>query len=236
MEFEQLCKRFEIAVANFGRSCIDLRANEKAFQAWYAASVIQEFGMSRVYREVHCNASYLRELLFEHKLLAKFKMKNEIFPDLSISWASNIDARHTSTRIANLEKHDENPQKDKILQKFAIVSELKVTGSTANATTPRAIKRDFVKLTLLADAQRKEVGSGASNDGGFSAYSVILDNHFSVSRRLDHNESESQIAKILFKAKEEWPEDSIKPKVIVIQPAKTGVNIQIYDQFKLVQQ
>jgi hypothetical protein len=39
----RVAARFEIAVGNFVRSAFDLAANEKAFQAWYAASVIQEF-------------------------------------------------------------------------------------------------------------------------------------------------------------------------------------------------
>jgi len=47
-EIQRISKRFEIALSNFGRSCIDLQANEKAFQAWFAACIIQEFGLSYV--------------------------------------------------------------------------------------------------------------------------------------------------------------------------------------------
>jgi hypothetical protein len=44
MNLERLRSRFEVAVENFSRSCMFMRANEKAFQAWYAAYAIQEFG------------------------------------------------------------------------------------------------------------------------------------------------------------------------------------------------
>lgn len=43
-DLDRLARRFEIAVENFFRSTFDLRANEVAFQAWFAASVIAEFG------------------------------------------------------------------------------------------------------------------------------------------------------------------------------------------------
>lgn len=83
---ERLCRRFEIAVSNFGRSCIGMRANEKAFQAWYAACVIQEFGLSRVYREVHLNKPELFELAQRHSFTSALEEGNELFPDLSVSW------------------------------------------------------------------------------------------------------------------------------------------------------
>lgn len=67
------------------RSAYDLSANEKAFQAWYAASVIQEFGLSRVYREIHLMKSELVELVPTH-ILKGFERGNELFPDLSVSW------------------------------------------------------------------------------------------------------------------------------------------------------
>ena len=180
MELKELCERFEIAVANFGRSCIDLQANEPTFQAWYAASVIQEFGMLRVYREVHCNAQYLEKLLANDLSLPKFIMKHEIKPDLSVSWKPKTDTRHTETRIGKNQKKDEkSKQYDKILQKFAIVSELKVTGSTANVTESKDIKRDLEKLRLLAHAHHAE-SKEVQNNRGFATYSIILDNHCSA--------------------------------------------------------
>jgi hypothetical protein len=243
MELERLCNRFEIAVANFGRSCIDLRANEKAFQAWYAASVIQEFGMSRVYREIHCDNDYLRTLLPNDELLKENKMKHEFLPDLSVPWKPDVDARHTTAR----KKAGED---SKILQKLAIISELKVTGSTYDPTKPGDLRDDleklrifaeahraeFKKLKLFADAQHAEAAQETQNtNGGLATYYIILDNHRSAFGRLERGENEARISKILSEAAAEWPKDSIKPKVIVIQPSKIGVNIQIYDQFKQIQ-
>lgn len=62
-ELDRLATRFEIAVENFFRSAFELQANEAAYQAWYAASVIAEFGLSRVYREVHLSRKQLADLV-----------------------------------------------------------------------------------------------------------------------------------------------------------------------------
>ena len=78
-------ERFEIAVGNFMRSCIDLQANEAAFQAWYATSVAAEFGLARVYREIHVTRDELAEITPNAIRLPDLTEKgNEFFPDLSV--------------------------------------------------------------------------------------------------------------------------------------------------------
>ena len=44
-DLDRLTTRFEIAVENFFRSAFDLQANEAAYQAWYATSVIAEYDL-----------------------------------------------------------------------------------------------------------------------------------------------------------------------------------------------
>jgi hypothetical protein len=107
-QIERITKRFEIALSNFGRSCIDLQANEKAFQAWYAACIIQEFGLSHVYREIHLWKSELFASSRPNEMTIALKKGNELFPDVSVSWLPDIDVRHSSTRAALCIQH---PQK-----------------------------------------------------------------------------------------------------------------------------
>ena len=58
-----------------------MQANEKAFQAWYASSIIQEFGISHVYREIHLWKKELFFLAPPNRLTAKLEKGNELFPD-----------------------------------------------------------------------------------------------------------------------------------------------------------
>lgn len=91
-------ERFEIAAGNFIRSCIDLQANEAAFQAWYATSVAAELGLARVYREIHVTRDGLAEIAPNAMRLPDLTAKgNEFFPDLSVSKIPAIDARHSAT-------------------------------------------------------------------------------------------------------------------------------------------
>ncbi len=166
-QLEQLCDRFEIAVENFGRSCVGLRANEAAFQAWYAASVIHEFGMSRVYREIHlAKGSGDGDLLDgwneddKERLPKGIKTGNELFPDLCVSREPNIDARHSSTRDAWAAR--------KMLENLAIVTEFKATGSTKSSTPRSHVKTDLIKLGVFAKCR----GSASA----LATYMVILDN------------------------------------------------------------
>lgn len=151
-DLDHLARRFEIAVENFFRSTFDLRANEAAFQAWFAASVIAEFGLSRVYREVHLMRNQLAELVPEDALV-DFEKRNELVPDLGVSWEEAIDARHSVARGVDRGA-------GWLLDQFGILTELKVTGSTGRSTPPAAIHRDLRKLGLFAAAHRK---AGESN-------------------------------------------------------------------------
>lgn len=109
------------------RSCIDLQANEAAFQAWYATAVVAEFGLARVYREIHVTRDRLAELAPNAIRLPDLTEKgNEFFPDLSVSMAPAVDARHTATRDPALQ------HAGVMLNRFSIVTEFKATDPPRN--------------------------------------------------------------------------------------------------------
>jgi hypothetical protein len=147
-QIDSIARRFEIAVSNFGRSCMEMNANEKAFPAWYASCVIQEFGLSHVYREIHLWKSELFELAPANELTESLEKGNELFPDVSVSWFPNVDVRHSSTREESLRWTGH------FLNQFSILSELKVTGSTSNPTPPKQIKIDIAKLFVFSAAHK----------------------------------------------------------------------------------
>lgn len=196
--------RFEVAVGNFARSSFDLQANEKAFQAWYAASVIHEFGMSRVYREVHLNKRELKELVDPDTWSGVLDGGNEVLPDLCVSWEPAIDARHTAARPASLDAGG-------MLRQLAIVSEFKVTGSTKSHTPPRHIRQDLMKLGLLTDAH---LSAGSASARKLSCYLVILDNHGAPESPKGHY-GQRRMNPLLSKTWESWPERVPRPTVLV---------------------
>ena len=205
-EIERIRKRFEIAVTNFASSAFALQANEKAFQAWYAASVIQEFGLSRVYREVHLNKQQLSSVL-DPADWPDFLLKgNELFPDLSVSWDPAIDARHTASRPDDLDA-------GAMLREFSIVSEFKVTASTKWSTSPGPVRKDLRKLGLLG-AAADSVEDRAANARRPSLYMVILDNHMRDGEPLSRYRPE-RMRVVLAKVRQEWPEGVRKPTTLV---------------------
>lgn len=201
--FERERKRFEIAVGNFGRSCIGMKANEKSFQAWYASSLIQEFGLSRVYRELHLSTEQLFRRAGEHPFYASLRGGSELFPDIGVSWEPDIDARHSSTR-------DPATGARSLLLQFGIITEFKVTGSTKAGTSFRDVKRDLEKLALFTMARKSAAAGGIPP---CACYMVILDNHGTDRMR-------SQYYSERFSAKLDelvWPSEIPAPTVMVIQ-------------------
>ena len=217
-ELAALCRRFEIAVANFGNSCAALRANEKAFQAWYAASVIQEFGISRVYREIHL----LTEHLFDGSegLDAPLSKGSELFPDLSISWKPGIDARHTVFRDEGVHHATH------LLDKIAIVTELKVTGSTGKHTPPKKIETDLNKLMVF---HRAYLRSPSNTGRGLGAYMVILDNApGNGTDGFKHHYSTKELGGLLKRVGEQWDDSVPKPTTLLIEPVKFGARTHVF--------
>ena len=227
-EIDRLCRRFEIAVANFGQSCIAMRANEKAFQAWFAASVIQEFGLSRVYREIHLAKKELLELTSDLEVPQRLREGNELFPDISVSWLPDIDARHSNTRDHNIRFIGD------FLLKFAILTELKVTGSGGSSTPSQDIKTDLWKLGLfsLAHTRRKEVLGGMTDqDNVLRTYMVIMDNH-SKNGVFRSAYSAARLKDIFASLSPRWPHHVIKPTVLVLGSSGERAKMAVYRNFE----
>ena len=213
-ELENFARRFEIATENFCRSCFDMRANEKAFQAWFASYVIQEFGLSRVYREIHLEKNQLFQACGEKKD-GRFNSfnGNELFPDISISWRTNIDARHTVPR----EKSNLNQKVEDFLSEFAIVSEFKITSSTQDPTPRADIIKDIKKLMFISSVKKE------NEPIRMKTYLILLDNHETKRYKPKYM---SEIFSLLSKDYE----DLKRPTIIV----SSGDNLNVYRDFVLV--
>jgi hypothetical protein len=227
-EIDRLCRRFEIAVANFGQSCIAMRANEKAFQAWFAASVIQEFGLSRVYREIHLAKKEMIALAPDFEVPQVLREGNELFPDISVSWLPDIDARHSSTRDEDVRLVGD------FLMKFALLTELKVTGSGGKSTSPQFIRTDLWKLGLfsLVHARHKVTLSAtpASHDLTLRTYMVIMDN-FSKGGLFKSAYSSRKLNEIFTELSAKWPTHVEKPTILVLSSAGDRAKMTVYRNF-----
>ena len=224
---QRMCERFEIAVGNFGRSCISMRANEKAFQAWYAASVIQEFGLARVYREVHFWKSEIAPYLTDNPMFDFIRKGNEVFPDLSVSWEPDVDARHSSTR------DDSVKCANKMIQQFGILSELKVTGSTGIATSLDALRQDLAKLAAFLMLHKNSNLESVESDSSLAAYMVILDNHQSEINRSSVADERTRVANFLDRTNQLWPVGTVKPYVLVVRLVASVTAVDTYRDFVL---
>ena len=225
-QIDRISRRFEIAVSNFGRSCIELDANEKAFQAWYASCVTQEFGLSHVYREIHLWKSELFKLAPANELTKSLEKGHELFPDVSISWFPNVDASHSSTREEKLRRAGD------FLHQFSILSELKVTGSTSNPTPPRQIKIDIAKLFVFL-AAHKAHSENIGETFPLRCYMVVLDNAKNDRGECRKSYSRSKIDRTL----EEnilhlWEVDIPKPRIILIGPGENSAKFSLLNEFR----
>jgi hypothetical protein len=219
-KIERVSKRFEIALSNFGRSCIDLQANEKAFQAWYASCIIQEFGLSHVYREIHLWKTELFKLSSPNEMTSSIEKGNELFPDLSVSWMPDVDTRHSSTREETLRSAGD------LLTEFAIISELKVTGSTLRPTSPKAIFIDISKLFVFLEAHQK-----FSKIKGYSSslrcYMVIFDNAKNSEGDFKKGYTKDKIGEIAEKVLNYWPNSVPKADLALISPGQNSAKLSL---------
>ena len=202
LDIERIDRRFRVATENFMRSCFDLKANEKAFQAWFAAAVIQEFGMSRVYREIHLSKAQLRGIVGD-QVAGRFAKGNEVFPDLSVSWNEDIDARSTSARAESLGVKG-------MLRELAVITELKVTSSTTKSTPRSHVEADIEKLAVLGEAHAR-----SNEDQPLAVYMVILDNHRSANGGVSAKFNPSYVVSMLDRCATRLSEDLHLPTVIL---------------------
>ena len=203
-----------------------MKANERAFHAWYAACVIQEFGLARVYREVHYLKDDLFDLVGRRPATERLHEGNELFPDLSVSWEPDIDARHSATRAERLRKAG------RMLREFGILSELKVTGSTRSATPPRDVMSDLVKLGVFAGAHAATPPAGGCEGRGLATYMVILDNFCHGEGGARPHYDVERIAELIRGAKRDWPGEWPMPTILVIRPGAVDAEVVTYRQLE----
>jgi hypothetical protein len=223
-QIKRIAQRFEIAVSNFGRSCIDMQANEKAFQAWYASCVIQEFGVSHVYREIHLWKSELFALAPANELTKHLEKGHELFPDLSLSWFPNVDARHSSTRESKLR------EAGALLSEFAVVSELKVTGSTLSPTPAKGILTDLGKLFVFSEAHKVFSRKNGRNQP-LKCYMVILDNAKDKEGGFKKCYPRKKLERIVENAEKCWNGSTPKPSIIHIAPGRYTARVSMLNEF-----
>jgi hypothetical protein len=223
-QIKRISRRFEIALSNFGRSCMDMQANEKVFQAWYAACIIQEFGLSHVYREIHLWKSELFELSRPNDMTKSLAKGNELFPDVSVSWFPDIDARHSSTRENNLRPAGA------LLSEFAIISELKVTGSTLHPTPPKAIFIDISKLFVFSEAH-KNFSSNNESTSPLKCYMVVFDNAKNLIGEFKKSYTKAKIDQIAERALNYWTDGVPKPDIALISPGENSARLSLLKNF-----
>jgi hypothetical protein len=203
-----------------------MRANEKAFQAWYAAYAIQEFGLAHVYREVHLKKNELFELAGDVLIAEKFRAGNELFPDLSVSWEPDIDARHSSTRPKPLS------YAGSMLSELGLVSELKVSASTMQPTSPVALRQDLAKLAIFSAAYNGTTPGTSANP--LLTYMVVLDNNISPKGHYRGRFSPNRMATIFDEVAAVWPERADKPVILVARCKDDRVLTDVYRGFEHV--
>ena len=232
---DRLCYRFEIAVANFGRSCIDMSANEKAFQAWYTAGLVQEFGLARVYREVHLWKPDMRKLIGKRALTDSLLERCELFPDVSVSWEDDLDARDSRSRLPLAIRNAGG-----MLHELAIISEFKATGSTSVPTSPGMIQRDLLKLHAFSEAhlkyEEKRVSSPARRRP-LCCYMVILDNATKYDKKKKIQSwacsyTREKVERLVKPLAKQWGQNVPKPTIIVIRSGELFCICDILADFK----
>ena len=210
-----LSNRFVTAWANFCRSVSGLQSNEKSFQAWFASSLIQEFGLAKVYREVHFDKGHIREC-FSFKLKSIFPElytklgmnKHELFPDVCITKTAGVDTRHTVARSDSM-RHAST-----ILNEMDVVTELKVACSSkgAIATQYSKVYPDILKLGLFMNAAL------ASKQDVPLAFMCVLDN------RPDRQKKRYVYDRYIHRLREDaktWPKGWKKPAVLITAPIQS---------------
>lgn len=207
---ELLNERFISAWINFTNSVKNLKSNEKSFQAWFATALIQEFGTSRVYREIHLDKAAFRTPLQGHKNskehdteYIQMTIGNEFIPDVCISRHENIDTRHTSSRCKSV-SHPRD-----MLSKMNFITEFKTGFSSKSSTKMKNINRDILKLGILSSL----------SDGLVDFYMCIID---------DSDRIRNQYLNDICQRCTSWPTEWQKPSILLSQLSDSQWNILLF--------
>ena len=230
-ELQRLCKRFELAVSSFGHSCFDLCAREASFQAWYASCVIEEFALSRVYREIDFPKQDLFDGLSEDGLSDGFRLapdqtRGAINPDLVVSWFPDLQARTGVTRHMRIHSCTA------MLRDIAIVSELKVAAIMKNPGQRKAMFADLGKLLAFLRCHAKR-DQDELPDRSIAAYLVFLDNYVTPENEHKSYYGQRQIGDALMEVSRRWSSEVNPPVVIVITKEDGKMCVNRYREFEI---
>ncbi|MBC7350611.1 MAG: hypothetical protein H5U05_11665 [Candidatus Aminicenantes bacterium] len=160
------------------------------------------------------------ELAPTNRMTRSMEKGNELFPDVSVSWLPDIDVRHSSTRENNLKPAGA------LLCEFAIISELKVTGSTLHPTPPKAILTDISKLFLFSEAhQNYTKNNNKLNE--LKCYMVVLDNARNAKGVFKKNYTKEKVEKILREPLVYWPDNVPKPDLAILSPGQNSAKFSL---------
>jgi len=167
----------------------------------------------------------LFQLAPAHRFTRCVRRGNELFPDLSVSWQPDVDARHSGTRSRPV-KHA-----SQMLPQMAILSELKVTGSTSTPTPPEWIRRDLAKLAVFAAAHKRATVRNKAASREIACYMVILDNRCDKNSRACPHYDKDRIGVLLAEVARDWPPGTNAPTVLLICPCGESAVIRAYRAF-----
>ena len=207
-----LTNRFITAWVNFCTSVVTLQSNESSFQAWFASHLIQEFGLARVYREIHLDKKQISRCFVAPELKdlspefhRRLRMEgNELFPDVCVSIRPYLDTRHTASRSTGVQDFTQ------IIKEIDIVTELKVATSEKDGggTQYGKVYRDVQKLALMMNAPRSDRGMPLF-------FACVLDNQPKPQPR---DFVETKFIHRLWENEKTWPAGWRKPTVLVTAP------------------
>lgn len=230
----QIIKKLQDALDEFGKAVFYMKANEKSYQGWLTHFLVKRFGIGSVYRETDFLKRHLTKG-FKNELAELFqsivKSNKNFYCDFAIAY-DTIDNRNLTTRdtkhyerIINEGKSQYHGSAKDILLQLSIIGELKVSGSVkkreSKLDTP--IKRDIIKLALFS-ATREIAQSEHNIENPFYPIMVIVDNYsdedFGVYKG-------NKFSKILGFTKSWKNFTFVKPIIFVIRKRKENHKIEI---------
>lgn len=249
-------EHFREALIEFCKACIDLKSNEKAFQAYYAYFIIKKMNevnksqdcLKYVHREGHLDNSRLKELISNRSdcqianNIGQDYFNNvkpwQLYPDLSISHIP-IDNRHSKTRgfnISSLVNLTNNVGDWLITQN--IISEFKATGSVIDHMQSNHIIKDISKLAVLASAHKNvydilKIELEKINldfSPGMQTCMVILDNY---NNEPIYASDEKRMYNGVLRMKDHWPKGITSPFIFVLLKWDGQAKVDTYIDWKL---
>jgi hypothetical protein len=113
-----------------------------------------------------------------------------------------------------------------LLCEFAILSELKVTGSTLHPTPPKAIISDISKLFIFSEAHHN-YSQKHNKSNLLKCYMVIFDNAKNSNGLFKRTYTKDKIDKMLKEPLIFWPDNVSKPDLALITPGENSAKLSL---------